>query len=73
MYVHIFGYLVNKLETWWVYLSLIENVEAFMTGLPMSVRHNPEAEAIMIPIYPSVKLPFQDWKNIFVRKQQRQK
>ena len=25
MYVHIFGYLVNKLEIWWVYLSPIEN------------------------------------------------
>ena len=24
MYVHIFGYLVNKLEIWWVYLSPIE-------------------------------------------------
>ena len=23
MYVHIFGYLVNKLEIWWVYLSPI--------------------------------------------------
>ena len=26
MYVHIFGYLVNKLEIWWVYLSPIENL-----------------------------------------------
>ena len=25
MYVHIFGYLVNKPEIWWVYLSPIEN------------------------------------------------
>ena len=25
MYVHIFGYLVNKLEIWWVYLSPIEH------------------------------------------------
>ena len=25
MYVHIFGYLVNKLEIWWVYLSPIES------------------------------------------------
>ena len=24
MYVHIFGYLVNKLEIWWVYLSPID-------------------------------------------------
>ena len=24
MYVHIFGYLVSKLEIWWVYLSPIE-------------------------------------------------
>ena len=24
MYVHMFGYLVNKLEIWWVYLSPIE-------------------------------------------------
>ena len=24
MYVHIFGYLVHKLEIWWVYLSPIE-------------------------------------------------
>ena len=24
MYVHIFGYLVNKLEIWWEYLSPIE-------------------------------------------------
>ena len=24
MYVHIFGYLVNKIEIWWVYLSPIE-------------------------------------------------
>ena len=27
MYVHIFGYLVNKLEIWWVYLSPIENIK----------------------------------------------
>ena len=25
MYVHIFGYLVNKLEIWWVYLSPIDS------------------------------------------------
>ena len=28
MYVHIFGYLVNKLEIWWVYLSPIEKDDA---------------------------------------------
>ena len=27
MYVHIFGYLVNKLEIWWVYLSPIEKYQ----------------------------------------------
>ena len=26
MYVHIFGYLVNKLEIWWVYLSPIDMI-----------------------------------------------
>ena len=26
MHVHIFGYLVNKLEIWWVYLSPIEKI-----------------------------------------------
>ena len=31
MYVHIFGYLVNKLEIWWVYLSPIEK------GAPLSL------------------------------------
>ena len=27
MYVHIFSYLVNKLDIWWVYLSLIEEIK----------------------------------------------
>ena len=27
MYVHIFGYLVNKLEIWWVYLSPFEKTK----------------------------------------------
>ena len=30
MYVHIFGYFVNKLEIWWVYLSPIESVTVIM-------------------------------------------
>ena len=27
MYVHIFSYLVNKLDIWWVYLSPIEEIK----------------------------------------------
>ena len=27
MYVQIFGYLVNRLEIWWVYLSPIEKID----------------------------------------------
>ena len=33
MYVHIVGYLVNKLEIWWVYLSPIENKNTNVFGL----------------------------------------
>ena len=53
MYVHIFGYLVNKLEIWWVYLSPIERqnvlplrtlqchrlcmMDPFICGLPIEL------------------------------------
>ena len=47
MYVHIFGYLVNKLEIWWVYLSPIEkNKEYYLKknsvdNKLMAVDYNP--------------------------------
>ena len=33
MYVHIFGYLVNKLEIWWVYLYPIEKIKSDIAGV----------------------------------------
>ena len=37
MYVHIFGYLVNKLEIWWVYLSPIEKSPTHNYTVPLKL------------------------------------
>ena len=40
MYVHIFGYLVNKLEIWWVYLSPISAFsysDAILARAPLEI------------------------------------
>ena len=41
MYVHIFGYLVNKLEIWWVYLSPI----GIKSGVLIVKKHEESNEA----------------------------
>ena len=41
MYVHIFGYLVNKLEIWWVYLSPIESSKVkILKGRPFECKNS---------------------------------
>ena len=42
MYVHIFGYLVNKLEIWWVYLSPIGSTDLNITEFLQKILLFPE-------------------------------
>ena len=70
MYVHIFGYLVNKLEIWWVYLSLIEivcvptkNLKDSLCYLSSALEHilNSVLYFIIIKIY---IIALESWNSI---------
>ena len=54
MYVHIFGYLVNKLEIWWVYLSPIETkLNIIVLSLVKIVKE--KREGIHKPIFKTIE------------------
>ena len=52
MYVHIFGYLVNKLEIWWVYLSPIEKKNGRIRFAFVSTYHCQPYDCVLTNVKP---------------------